>query len=132
MDALPKKFQTREVESKVIPGVSFVIKPLTKSQKVYISSLHTTSEGHTIIAMAGLEAIRFSLLKIDGLNIPETDEPFMLEFEATRLGGRKSQVVTMDCIDQIPDELFNEIGKAVSESAQLSKKDREKLDPTLP
>lgn len=130
MDALPKRLQTREIDSVEMPGVSFKIAPLTKSQRVHLASLHTTDQGHAIIAMAGMEAIRFSLMQIDGLTLPGTEDPFVLEFETTRLGGKQVQAVKLDSIDQIPDELFGEIGKFVSESAQFGKKDAEKLDPT--
>lgn len=130
MEALPKKYQTRVIDSEAMPGVSFTVRPLTKTQRVSVASLHTTGQGHTIIAAAGMEVIRFSLLKIEGLKKPGTEEAFELEFTTTRLGNRQTQVITPDSIDQIPDELFKEIGQQVGESAKFGDKDREKLDPT--
>ena len=146
MKALPQKFSERWVQAKADPEgkVRFLVRPMGNRIRQHIQTLTVTWEetgecnacGQRLYkkivdgAAASYETVGFGLLALEGL-LEENGCTFTLDTKQVKLGNKSLPRVTDDCMDRIPDLLFEEIQAEIQASSTMTPEEIENLKNSL-
>ncbi len=128
MKALPKRLSENWQVAKCDPdgNVEYLIIPLTNDAMMQVTSMHTKGREVDAISMA-YDILRLTLRGLRGLEDPDADGPFELEYNTVKIGGKEYERVNRASLNRLPATLFGELLRAANEAHGLTGQEAEEL-----